>query len=385
LADTILERHLPHLRELRRTLHRYPELSGEEFATARRILAYLAQFQPDEVHEGLGGTGLAVVFNGVCKGPTVLLRAELDALPIQEVNTFEHASRHAGVSHKCGHDGHATSLCALAPLLRAEPVKSGRVVLLFQPAEETGAGAQAVLNDPGFAAIAPDWAFSLHNLPGIPLGQVRVKSGPFNCASRGMSIYLKGKTAHAAHPDQGRSPATAMCQLVKGLPELGLSQRPIQMATVVGARLGQGAFGTAPGDAVVQVTLRAETDALMAQMVREAEELVLRVATAEGLTWYCEYADVFHACANHPDAVAVIQQATKALTIPLEILDEPLRWSEDFGRLGATCKGAMFALGAGQMVPDLHNPDYDFPEELIQIAARIFHRCLCYVTGGDHV
>lgn len=156
----------------RRKLHAMPELSGQEIRTAEELRACLATMRPDRIIAGLGGHGVAAVYQGADPGPTVLFRAELDALPITEETGLGHRSTIAGKAHLCGHDGHMATLAALARGLGRQRPRRGRVVLLFQPAEETGAGAAAVLADPCFAAIAPDVSFSYHNMPGLPLGRV---------------------------------------------------------------------------------------------------------------------------------------------------------------------------------------------------------------------
>ena len=154
----------------RRKLHQMPEVSGEEHDTATEVVRFLQTTAPDEMVTGLGCTGVAAVFAGETPGPTVLIRAELDALPIAEISDLPHRSRIAGKSHMCGHDGHMATLAAVAKELQSDRPKRGRVILLFQPAEENGAGAAAVLADPAFARLKPDYAFSLHNMPGLPLG-----------------------------------------------------------------------------------------------------------------------------------------------------------------------------------------------------------------------
>jgi len=166
----------------RRSLHAHPELSGREVETARRVADRLAGFAPTRIVTGLGSmrTGVCAVYEGERPGPTVLVRCELDALPIQERNTFAHRSTVPGVSHKCGHDGHMATLAALAADLHAKPIARGCVLLLFQPAEETGEGAAAVLRDPAFRALgAPDYVYAFHNVPKFPLGAVLLGEGVF--------------------------------------------------------------------------------------------------------------------------------------------------------------------------------------------------------------
>jgi amidohydrolase len=363
--------------DLRHELHRYPELAGREVETATRVRDYFQSLQPDRMIEGLGGNGLAVVFQGFSAGPTVLLRCELDAVPVQEVNALAYRSRRAGCAHKCGHDGHMAILAAVGRGLVERRPARGRVVLLYQPAEENGQGAAAVLADPRFTELRPDFAFALHNLPGYPLGQVVVRSGAFSCASRGMALTLTGKSAHAAQPETGRSPAEAMCALISGcadLPPELKSASDLMMATVVGATLGEKAFGTAPERADIWITLRSDSDAGMEQLVAYAEHLGRQAAAADGLGLEIAYADIFPATINGKRALSLVERSCAPLK--LRWIEEPFRWSEDFGRLTANYEGALFGIGAGEMVPDLHNPDYDFPDLLIQPAADLFRRIL---------
>ena len=194
----------------RRELHRFPEISNEEEQTARRVVDFLSQTSPAELLTGMGGHGVAAVYDSGQPGPTLLFRAELDALPIEELSDAPHRSTVPGKSHMCGHDGHTAILAAMARQLGRKAPTRGRVVLMFQPAEETGNGAAGVVADPRYEKIRPDFTFSLHNLPGTPLGHVRLKEGVVNCASRGMRIVLSGKTAHSSMPETGTSPMPAV-------------------------------------------------------------------------------------------------------------------------------------------------------------------------------
>ncbi|MEL6736900.1 MAG: amidohydrolase, partial [Pseudomonadota bacterium] len=209
------------LTAFRRALHQWPEVSGEEAETARTIIRALESLTPSRIVAGLGGHGVAAVFDSGRSGPTVLFRAELDALPIQEISQQAWVSKVPGKGHLCGHDGHMTTLLALGRLLSRKPVETGRIVLMFQPAEEDGSGARAVVADPAFADIAPDWAFAIHNEPGRPFGTVSTRAGLINCASQGLAITMTGKTAHAANPEDGVSPTIALAGLVERLSSLG--------------------------------------------------------------------------------------------------------------------------------------------------------------------
>jgi amidohydrolase len=362
---------------LRRELHRHPELSGCEIETTGRIIRFFEPLEPDAVVDGIGGNGVAVVFEGLEPGPTVLLRAELDALPIEEENRFAHRSGCPRVGHLCGHDGHMAILAAVGGDLSARRPARGKVVLLFQPAEETGRGAAAVAADPRFAPLRPDFAFALHNLPGFSLGDIIIREGVFSSASRGVVITLKGKTAHAAQPETGSSPALAMSEIIRQLVNLPAASSaaggPVQ-TTVVGARLGEKAFGTAPGRAEVWATLRVEADDDMVGLVHRVEQLVAAAAATSGLEYGLAHEDVFPATVNAPRAVELVRLA--AGSQPVRVMDKPFAWSEDFGHLAALCDGALFGLGAGVEAAALHDPRYDFPDELIPIGADIFQRII---------
>ena len=232
---------LAELTAFRRDLHRHPEVSGEEEQTARTIATALTALNPTTILTGLGGNGVAAVFGSGVEGPTVLFRAELDALPIPEVNDVPWTSQVAGKSHVCGHDGHMTMLLALGRMIARRPVAKGRVVLMFQPAEEDGSGAKAVVADPTFQQIKPDWAFAIHIEPGRPFGFVSTCAGLINCASLGLKITFTGKTAHAADPDDGLSPAPAIATLIPALDALGKGgalDDNFRLVTITHARIG---------------------------------------------------------------------------------------------------------------------------------------------------
>ena len=372
---TLTNSDIAELTAFRRDLHRHPELSGEESETARRVLAALVPLAPDRVLSGLGGHGVAAVFEGAAPGPTVLFRAELDALPIEERSDAPHRSQVSGKGHLCGHDGHSAILMGLARLLSRRRPARGRVVLMFQPAEETGAGAAAVIADPGFDTVSPDFAFSLHNMPGLPLGHVGLIPGPVNCASRGLSMRFTGKSAHASEPENGISPMGALSDLMPALTALsrGSTQdADFTLVTVTHASMGAPAFGIAPGEATLYATLRTLTDDRMSALCETALALMQDAATRHGLGVEHDFHDVFFHCENHPEATSHLQAALDALDIPHDASGLPMRASEDFGRFGHGARSAMLFLGAGRAHAALHNPDYDFPDDLIPIGTRIF-------------
>ncbi|WP_103333751.1 amidohydrolase [Pseudotabrizicola formosa] len=373
------------LTRLRHDLHRHPEVSGAEAGTAGRVGAALAALAPDQLVAGLGGHGVAAVFQGGLPGPTVMIRAELDALPILQAPGPVYRSLTDGVAHLCGHDGHMAILLGVARGLSRQRPASGRAVVMFQPAEEDGSGAAAVLADPKFAPLRPDWAFALHNMPGLPLGQVQVSAGPMNCASCGLRLRLTGRTAHAATPDTGLSPTPALFDLIPALQALGPGgalMPGFRLVTLTHARLGHPSFGIAPGEGELWVTLRSLTDADMLEMKTEAQDLAQRVAAQHGLRLDLSWHDDFAACHNHPQAVAQVEAALTDAAIPFGPTGGPMRPSEDFGRFAGSGAGsAMFLLGAGEACPALHDPGYDFPDSLIAPGVSAFAAILRRILG----
>lgn len=373
------------LTDFRRDLHRFPEVSGEEAQTAARIRAALAPLRPDQIVTQLGGHGVAAVFNGRAPGDTVLFRAELDALPIEELGTPPYRSTIAGKGHMCGHDGHMTILLALGRLIARQRPATGRVILLFQPAEENAAGAGAVLADPRFAALNPDWAFALHNMPGLPLGHATLRAGTMMCASQGLRVHLAGKTAHASMPETGTSPVHCVARLIPALLALGPGgalTEDFRMVTITHARMGEPAFGISPGYAELWVKLRTREDGPMAAMYEAATALIRAEAARDGLAVEFLTQDAFSATVNDAQAIDRLTAALEALHIPHDDRNLPLRGSEDFGRFGAAgAKMAMMFLGSGEAHAQLHNPDYDFPDDLIALGCGIFHRVMRDLLG----
>ena len=380
----LTENDLNELVAWRRYLHAGPELSGQEAKTAQAVQARLQAAGADRIVSGLGGHGVLGIYDGPESGPTIMLRAELDALPIQKKSELKHRSLVPGKAHLCGHDGHMAILAAVAQSLSRQRPRRGRVALLFQPAEEDGSGAAAVLADVNFEQVQPDFVFALHNLPGLGLGQVSLAEGLVNCASQGMQIRLSGRTTHASNPELGISPKDALARLLLEIPALGRSTElngDFSMLTVTHARLGEPAFGIAPGFGELWATLRTSTDAKMEQVRLEAEDLVRRVTADEGLSTEIAYRDVFNHCTNDVDAVAHLRSALDLEGVRHSAQGLPLRGSEDFGRFGARSKAAMFFLGAGEEHAGLHESNYDFPDELIGIGAGIFMRAIRNLLG----
>lgn len=376
----LTNRDLIELTEFRRDLHRRPEVSGEEVETAKTIVSALKMMSPTRILTGLGGHGVAAIFDSGHDGPAVLFRAELDALPILERNnTIEWPSGVSGKSHVCGHDGHMTMLLALGRMISRQPVARGRVILMFQPAEEDGSGAKAVVADPAYQDIRPDWAFAIHNEPGSPFGFVSTRVGLMNCASLGLKVKLSGKTAHAADPQDGVSPALAVAKLIPAFDALGQSKGgprndDFRLVTITHVKIGEPTFGIAPGEAEVFATLRTAGDEGMESLEVAARTLASCVAKEFGLGVAFEVHDHFAASVNDPDAYDIATKALDAIGVPHGQDSVPMRASEDFGVFGWGAKAAMLCLGPGEDYAALHNPDYDFPDDLIPIGSAIFER-----------
>ncbi|MFP4691541.1 MAG: amidohydrolase [Bacteroidales bacterium] len=376
MSSVISEECLGKAIQLRKSLHRYPELSGQEKQTATRIKKFLSGQQPDEIIEDLGGQGLAAVYDSGKEGPSLLLRADLDALPIEEVNDFSYRSQHHGVSHKCGHDGHMAVLGGMASVLKKQRPKKGRIILLFQPEEENGQGAAKVIQDKKFAAIKPDYVFAFHNLPGFEKKQIVLREGPFASASKGMVIQMEGRSSHAAHPEQGNSPVRMLTRLINDLMEIPGNRQAFDdftLLTIIHAKLGEVAFGTNPGKAILMATLRTYLDNDMDQLTKMAEKCVKDLSKKHNISTMISYTEVFPATVNHPEVSEMLRNAVQesganAITVP-----DPFRWSEDFGHFTSAFKGALFGIGSGKNHPSLHNHDYDFPDDIIATGIKMFY------------
>jgi amidohydrolase len=369
------------LTELRHHLHSIAEVSGEENDTADFIEETLKTCEPDELLTGVGGTGIVARFGSNDRksdGPKILIRCELDALPIAEDNELEYISKTEGVGHKCGHDGHMAILCGVAKEL-AEREKQGEidseVILLFQPAEETGKGAEHMLNDEKFSDISPDYVFALHNVPGYKKHQIVVRQGPFAAASVGFKARLKGETSHAAHPEEGRSPALAVAQLIQqfsSLPQFYVPLDKAAKATVSHAKVGEEAFGISPGYGEVMATLRTYDNETLEKLKAKALEMGKGTAQTFGLDLKTHWDEPFTATINDKDAVDIVRQAANENNFEILEKEAPFSWSEDFGRFTAAYKGALFGLGSGIGQSALHAANYDFPDDIIQTGVEMF-------------
>lgn len=370
---------------MRRHLHKYPETAHQEEKTAAYIANFLQQFNPDKLIEGIGGQGIAAIYKGKNKGPAVLIRSELDGLPIREENKLEYASANEGKGHLCGHDGHMTMVAGLAPLLSVSPPKKGSVILLFQPAEETGEGARLVIGDDKYKSLQPDYVFALHNLPGYKESAVITRKEVFASASKGLIITLEGSTSHAAHPEGGNNPATAaalILQSVMNIPQKVVPMHEAALITPIHLRVGQPAFGTSPGEGVVMFTIRAHTNEVLGTLEKEVLKQVGNIAKAHGLAYHFNWTEPFEEVMNDGACVELIEECASELDMEIIRKEIPFSWSEDFGVFTNRYPGALFGLGAGVNLPQLHNEKYNFPDKLLEKGTMMFYSIINKLLNG---
>lgn len=334
--------------DLRRELHRIPEVSNKEVKTKAVLVDFLKANTTLEICPCGDGFYAAHREPHPAK-PSIALRADYDALAMPD----------GTACHLCGHDGHAAALCGVA--LTIENKRFDRdIFLLFQPAEETGAGAVGCLEL--FRRETVCEIYGAHNLPGFPFGTVTTRRGTFACASRGVTLSFVGKPTHAAYPENGISPASAVGELMCALPPLYAPERydGMTLCTVIGIQMGDKAFGSAAASADVWLTLRAEHDhdleALHDSILRLCEDL----AKKHKLAFDSAVQDVFPATENTADCAAKVLALCGGVA-----LEVPMRWSEDFGHYLKGCKGAFFGIGAGEAHPPLHTEDYEYPDSLL--------------------
>ena len=361
--------HLKLIRELRRDLHAHPELSLHEEQTVQRLIHFL------ESHTGLDIVPQDGWFYAVKRGTdpaagSIAFRADMDALPIDEGQVLPHASQTPGVSHKCGHDGHCAALCGLA--LELDQTACRRTVyLIFQPAEEIGAGGKLcaqLITEKGIDEI-----YAFHNLSGYPEGTVVYRKGLTQPASEGLKMMFRGRQSHASAPEEGLNPAQAIAHVILRAGEMsGEPLESMRLCTVTGVQVGTGDFGISPGEGTLCVTLRAEREEDMQAMEKELLSEARNRSDAAGLEMTCEICDRFPGTANSDDGLARVLAAAERLKMPAVEMDRMWRASEDFGYYLKLCSGAMFYIGNGMSHPPLHTVEYDFNDRILEPAVDLF-------------
>ncbi|WP_353233844.1 M20 aminoacylase family protein [Diaphorobacter ruginosibacter] len=369
---------------IRRDIHAHPELCFEEVRTADLVAAKLTQWGIP-IHRGLGKTGVVGIVKGrdggAC-GRAIGLRADMDALPMQEFNTFAHASRHKGKMHACGHDGHTAMLLAAAQHFARHRDFDGIVYLIFQPAEEGGGGAREMINDGLFEKFPMQAVFGMHNWPGMPAGCFAVSPGPVMASSNEFIITIHGKGSHAAMPHMGIDPVPIAAQMVQAFQNIiSRNKKPIEAGVISVTMIHTGeATNVVPDTCEMQGTVRTFSVEMLDLLERRMREVAEHICAAFGAT--CE----FELSRNYPPTINSAAEADFARKVMQGIVgeahvlaQEPTMGAEDFSFMllekpGAYCfiangDGDHREMGHGEGPCTLHNPSYDFNDELIPLGA----------------
>ncbi|NLD53615.1 MAG: amidohydrolase [Burkholderiaceae bacterium] len=375
------------MQAIRRDLHAHPELRFEEHRTAG-VVAEKLKAWGYEVTTGVGGTGVVGRLRQGSSSRSLGLRADMDALPIAEANTFEHRSRNPGRMHACGHDGHTTMLLAAAKHLSRHPAFDGTLNLIFQPGEEGGAGARKMIEDGLFTRFHCDAVFGAHNWPGIAVGQFGVTPGPMMGSSNEFEITLSGKGAHAAMPHNGADPVIAATHLVQALQSIiTRNKKPIDAAVLSVTEIHAGeATNIIPDSAVIRGTVRTFSIEVLDLVESRMRAMVEQLPPAFGVSARMEFIRNYPPTINDPEQTAFAVSVMRDIVGPENVNEriEPTMGAEDFAFMLLERPGCYIFIGNGDgshresghgMGPCmLHNPSYDFNDELIPIGATLWTR-----------
>lgn len=352
------QREIEKILGLRRALHEIAELSGGEKRTKALLMDFLQQNTSMRLEDE--GLWFCAVHEEPGARETVAFRADMDALPFR-----------GAAAHLCGHDGHCAALAGFGLFL--ENRNLGRnVILIFQHAEETGAGGKICCGALRTHEVQRVYAF--HNIPGWKEGSILLRRGTFACASRGMTLSFAGTPSHAAYPESGRNPGFAAARFLCALPELTEPSRygGLTMATLIGAKIGERAFGCAAGEAEVWLTLRAWREKDMELLASSVEKAAHNEALRDGAGFSFSFCDVFPATVNDDETLERLKNICLEAGLDCEEVPEPFRWSEDFGYYGTDAKSVMVGIGAGRDWPQLHTERYEFNDRILPSAVKLF-------------
>jgi len=370
------------IQALRREIHAHPELRYEEQRTSDLVAAKLTEWG-FEVHRGLGKTGVVGVLSAGHSERMIGLRADMDALPIQELNAFEHRSTHDGKMHACGHDGHTAMLLGAARYLASHRDFDGTVVLIFQPAEEGGAGARAMIKDGLFERFPVDAVFGLHNWPGMPAGKFGNTAGPIMASSNEFHIQIRGVGAHAAMPHNGHDPVFTALQIANGLQSvITRNKKPIDTAVLSITQIHAGdAVNVIPDRATLAGTVRT----FSVEALDLIESRMRKIVEATASAYECEVEFEFRR--NYPPTVNSAVEAAFATEVMQELVGEgnvdarveTTMGAEDFSFMLLEKPGCYAFIGngsgghreAGHGIGPcmLHNPTYDFNDEILALGS----------------
>jgi len=371
---------------LRRDIHAHPELCFQEVRTADLVAAKLTEWGIP-IHRGLGTTGVVGIVKNGTNSRAIGLRADMDALPMQEFNTFEHTSTHAGKMHACGHDGHTAMLLAAAQHFAKNRNFDGTVYLIFQPAEEGGGGAREMIKDGLFDKFPMDAVFGMHNWPGDQVGRFAVSAGPVMASSNEFKITIRGKGGHAALPHNGLDPVPIACQLVQSFQTIiTRNKKPVDAGVISVTMIHAGeATNVIPDSCELQGTVRTFSFEVLDMIERRMKEISEHTCAAFGAI--CEFEFV----RNYPPTINSAGEAAFAAKVMADIVgagnvtaQEPTMGAEDFAYMlqakpGAYCfiangDGSHREMGHGGGPCMLHNPSYDFNDDLIPLGATYWVR-----------
>ncbi len=356
----------------RRDLHRHPEFGFEEHRTAAFVAETLRGLGL-EVAEGVGGTGVVGTLRRGSANRAIALRADMDALRIAETTGAPHASASPGLMHACGHDGHTAMLLGAAQLLAEEGGFDGTVRFVFQPAEEWGRGAQAMLDDGLLARFPFDEIYGLHNHPGVPVGHLLTRPGPIMSAEDNFAIILRGQGGHAAMPQRTREVMVPACALVLELQTIvarHLAPTDIGVVSVT-ELLTDGTRNALPGLARILGDARSFDPAVSARIEVRMRGIAAGVAAAHGVEAEVDYTREFVPLVNDAELTAAMARAAGPVSAHVAMMEAPMTGSEDFARFLAHVPGCFAFIGNGAGSAPLHNPGYDFDDEALPHGAQV--------------
>lgn len=367
--------------KIRRDLHAHPELCFQEERTADVIAKALTDWGIP-IHRGLGKTGVVGIVRAGTSSRAVGLRADIDALPMTEHNKFAHASRHPGKMHACGHDGHTAMLLAAAKHFSRHRNFDGTVYLIFQPAEEGGGGAREMIKDGLFEKFPMEAVFGAHNWPGMPVGMVGVNPGAMMASSNGFRVVIRGKGSHAALPHLGVDPVLVACQTVMAWQTiLTRNKKPIEAGVISATMIHTGeAINVVPDSAEIRGTVRTFSLDTLDLIERRMREIAEGLAATFGAHCEFEFTRAYPPTVNHPAETEFVRKTLAQVVGEANVVPfEPTMGAEDFSFFLQEKPGCYFVLGNGDGTHRegghglgpcmLHNPSYDFNDELIPVGA----------------
>ena len=364
------------MRAWRRHLHRRPELGFDLPETAGYVADALRAIGVDTLHEGIARTGIVAILEGRGPGPTVGLRADMDALPIHEASGVDHASEVVGRMHACGHDGHTAMLLGAARYLAETRAFAGRVALIFQPAEEGRAGGDAMVREGIMDRFGIEEVYGLHNVPGLPEGLIATTPGPLLAAADSFHVDVTGAGGHGAMPHETRDPIPCAVAIAAALPTIVSRNRNVADDLVISVtQIHAGsADNVVPGTAYLGGTARAFDDGVRAMVERRMGEIVAGTAAAYGVDAALRYEWGYPATVNDPDRAAfAVEVAREVAGDMVEPNARREMGAEDFAYMLRARPGAYLLVGAGPG-PALHNPAYDFNDRIAPVGASLLAR-----------